>query len=133
MDISTGVVGRADLVEEVARIYGYDRIPDTQFDDMIPPQRDNLPLLQEERVRDLLAQAGLQEIITYRLTTPEREALLHPPGASPPDESYVTLSNPSSVDRTSMRHSMVASALEVMASNARHRDRIWLFEIGQVF
>jgi phenylalanyl-tRNA synthetase beta chain len=32
-----------------------------------------------------------------------------------------------------MRHSMIASALEVMASNARHRDRIWLFEIGQVF
>jgi phenylalanyl-tRNA synthetase beta chain len=32
-----------------------------------------------------------------------------------------------------MRHSLVASVLEVMASNARHRDRIWLFEIGQVF
>ncbi len=133
MDISTGVVGRADLVEEVARIYGYDRIPDTQFDDMIPPQRDNLPLLREEKVRDLLVEAGLQEIITYRLTTPEREALLHPPGASPLNEPYVTLANPTSADRTSMRHSMVASALEVMAGNARHRDRIWLFEIGQVF
>jgi len=133
MDISTGVVGRADLVEEVARIYGYDRIPDTQFDDVIPPQRDNVPLLQEEIVRDLLVEAGLQEIITYRLTTPGREALLHPPGASPPDEPYVTLSNPSSADRTSMRHSMIASALEVMAGNARHTDRICLFEIGQVF
>jgi len=133
MDISTGVVGRADLVEEIARIYGYDRIPDTQFDDVIPPQRDNVPLLREEKVRDLLVEAGLQEIITYRLTTPEREALLHPPGEKPPDEPYVTLSNPSSADRTSMRHSLIASALEVMAGNARHRDRIWLFEIGQVF
>ncbi len=133
MDISTGVVGRADLVEEVARIYGYDRIPDTQFDDMMPPQRDNLPLLREEKVRDLLVEAGLQEIVTYRLTTPEREALIYPPGASPSNEPYVTLANPTSVDRTSMRHSLVASALEVMASNARHTDRIWLFEIGQVF
>jgi phenylalanyl-tRNA synthetase beta chain len=133
MDISTGVVGRADLVEEVARIYGYDRIPNTQFDDMMPPQRDNLPLLREEKVRDLLVEAGLQEIITYRLTTPEREALIYPPGASPSNEPYVTLANPTSADRTSMRHSLVASALEVMASNARHTDRIWLFEIGQVF
>jgi phenylalanyl-tRNA synthetase beta chain len=135
MDISTGVVGRADLVEEVARIYGYDRIPDTQLDDMTPPQRDNLPLLGEEKARDLLAEAGLQEVITYRLTTPEREALIHPPGpgVSPLDEPYVTLANPSSAERTSMRHSLVASVLEVMASNTRHRDRVWLFEIGQVF
>jgi phenylalanyl-tRNA synthetase beta chain len=135
MDISTGVVGRADLVEEIARIYGYDRIPDTQLDDMTPPQRDNLPLLGEEKARDLLAEAGLQEVITYRLTTPEREALIHPPGpgVSPPVEPYVTLANPTSAERTSMRHSLVASVLEVMADNARHRDRVWLFEIGQVF
>jgi phenylalanyl-tRNA synthetase beta chain len=133
MDIGTGVVGRADLVEEVARIYGYDRIPDTQFDDLIPPQRDNLPLLREEKARDLLAEAGLQEIITYRLTTPEREAALYPPGTSAPDEPYVTLANPTSAERTSMRHSLVASVLEVIANNARHRDRIWLFEIGQIF
>jgi phenylalanyl-tRNA synthetase beta chain len=134
MDISTGVVGQADLIEEVARVYGYDRIPHTQCDDLMPPQRDNVPLLQEEQARDLLVEAGLQEAITYRLTTPEREALLFPPGASPPENRpYVTLANPSSAERTSMRHSMVASVLEVMASNARHRERIWLFEIGSVF
>jgi phenylalanyl-tRNA synthetase beta chain len=134
MDISTGVVGRADLIEEIARIYGYDRFPDTQFDDVMPPQRDNLPLLQEERVRDLLVEAGLQEVITYRLTTPAREALLYPAGPSPADDRpYVTVTNPTSPERTSMRHSLTASVLEVVARNARHRDRIWLFEIGPVF
>jgi phenylalanyl-tRNA synthetase beta chain len=134
LDISTGVVGRADLIEEIARIYGYDRFPGTQFDDMMPPQRDNLPLLQEEKVRDLLVENGLQEIITYRLTTPAREALLYRAGTSPADDRpYVTLANPTSPERTSMRHSLTASVLEVVASNARHRDRIWLFEIGPVF
>jgi phenylalanyl-tRNA synthetase beta chain len=134
MDISTGVVGRADLVEEIARIYGYDRIPHTQFDDVIPPQRDNLSLLQEEATRNLLVEAGLQEIITYRLTTPQREACLHPAGTAPTGEPpYVTLANPTSADRTSMRRSLVASVLEVMGSNARHQDRIWVFEIGPVF
>ena len=134
MDISSGVVGRADLVEEVARIYGYDRIPLTLFEDVLPPQRDNRALLQEERARDVLVRLGLQEIITYRLTTPEREALLVPPGNSPSDDlPYVTLANPTSADRTSMRHSLVASVLEVMAGNTRHRERIWLFEIGPVY
>ncbi len=134
MDINTGVVGRADLIEEIARIYGYDRFPDTQIDDVTPPQRDNQPLLQEERVRDLLVEAGLQEIITYRLTTPAREALLDPAGTSQAnDRRYVTLANPTNPERTSMRHSLAASVLEVVASNARHQDRIWLFEIGPVF
>jgi phenylalanyl-tRNA synthetase beta chain len=133
MDISTGVVGRADLVEEVARIYGYDRIPDTQFDDLIPPQRDNLALLHEEKGRDLLVEAGLQEVITYRLTTPQREASLYPPGSLRPDQAYLTLANPSSAERTSLRHSLVSSVLEVMAGNVRHRDRLRFFEIGPVF
>lgn len=134
MDISTGVIGRADLIEEIARIYGYDRIPDTQLADVNPPQRDNLSLLQEERARDLLVNLGLQEIITYRLTTPEREALLIPEGTSPADDRpYVTLANPTSAERISMRHSLVASVVEALASNARHRDRIQLFEIAPVF
>jgi phenylalanyl-tRNA synthetase beta chain len=97
----------------------------------MPPQRDNIALNQEEKTRDLLVEAGLQEIITYRLTTPQREATLHRDIAD--DRPYVTMANPISVERTSMRHSLLASVLDVMASNARHRDRIWLFEIGQVF
>jgi phenylalanyl-tRNA synthetase beta chain len=85
-------------------------------------------------VRDLLAEAGLQEIITYRLTTPTREALLYPAGTAPADDRrYVALANPTNPERTSMRHSLTASVLEVVASNARHQDRIWLFEIGPVF
>jgi phenylalanyl-tRNA synthetase beta chain len=134
LDIDTGVTGQADLIEEIARIYGYDRIPDTQFDDVMPPQRDNPALQKEEKVRELLVEAGLQEVITYRLTTPEREALLYPPGSAPSQESpYVTLANPTSTERTSMRHSLVASILEVVANNARHRERIGVFEIGPVF
>ncbi len=48
------VVGQADLIEEIARIYGYDRIPNTIMPDELPPQRNNDSLIQEERVRDIL-------------------------------------------------------------------------------
>ncbi len=128
-------VGRADLAEEIARIYGYDRIPDTLMADVLPPQRANEALIREERVRDLLENAGLQEIITYRLTTPEREALLTPPGAPSawPDLPYVTIANPISQDKTVMRHTLLAGMLGIMAANARWRTRQALFEIGKVY
>ena len=132
LDIGTGVIGVADLLEEVARIHGYARIPVTELADRLPPQRDHVAVDLEERVRELLARSGLSEIITYRLTTPEREAALTPEAgaASPP---YVTVANPISADRVVMRRTLVPGLLEVLAHNARLRDRLGFFEIGPVF
>lgn len=130
-----GVVGQADLLEEIARIYGYDRIPNTMLIDELPPQRNNPALQWEEFVRDSLSKLGLQEIITYRFTTPQAEARLIPEGAasSLPDADYVELANPISADKSVMRHTLLASALQILASNARWRTREALFEVGKVF
>ena len=68
----------ADLIEEVARIYGYDRIPVTEMADRLPPQRANRDLDLEEEVRDVLVGCGLQETVTYSLTNLAREAALDP-------------------------------------------------------
>lgn len=133
LDIGTGVTGAADLIEEVARIHGYDRIPVTEMADRLPPQRDIVPVNLEERTRDLLAVAGLQEIITYRLTTAEREAQLTPGDDLPVERAYVRVANPISADRVVMRQSLLPGLLEVMAHNARLRDRLWFFEIGPVY
>lgn len=129
------VVAQADLIEEIARIYGYDRIPDTMIADVLPTQRDNPSLALEERVRDVLVNAGLQEVVTYRLTTPEAEAQLAPPGTSSdwPGADYVVLANPTSQDRRVMRHTVLAGVLCVVASNARWQERQTLFEVGKVF
>jgi phenylalanyl-tRNA synthetase beta chain len=122
LDISTGVVGKADLMEEVARIYGYDRIPETRMVDALPPQRTNRALELEERLRDLLVGLGLQEVITHRLTSPAREARTLP---SDSDETpYFTLANPISPERSVMRHSLLASVLEIVEHNARIRERM---------
>lgn len=129
----TDVTSAADLLEEVARIYGYDRLPATLIADHLPPQRTNRDLVLEEQVRDLLVGAGLQEVITYRLTTPERERALLPPGVPPDNRPYVVLANPISAERTAMRHSVLASVLEVTTANLRFRERVALFEIGKVY
>ncbi len=135
LDIGTGVIGQADLAEEIARIYGYERIPESQMADTLPPQRSNRSLELEEMARDLLAVcgAGLQEVITYSLTSPERERRLLPADLPADDRPYVTLVNPIVVDRVVMRHSVLAGVLDVVAANSHVRDRLALFEIGAVY
>ncbi len=133
LDIGDGITGKADLIEEVARVYGYDRIPETRMDDELPLQRGNPLLDKEERIRDLLVGNGLQEIISYRFTTPECEARRLPAGAPADDRPYVRLANPISSDKAAMRHSVLASVLDSSERNARNRERLALFEIGPIF
>ena len=133
MDIGEGVVGVADLAEEVARMYGYDKLPATRLRDVLPPQHGNPELEQEEKIRDVMVSLGLQEVISYRLTTPEREALLAPKGAQVEQVEYIRLRNPMSSDSTVMRRSLLASVLNALEHNIRLRDRLALFEIGPVF
>jgi phenylalanyl-tRNA synthetase beta chain len=125
----------ADLIEEVARIYGYDRIPITEMADRLPPQRANRDLELEEQVRDILVACGLQEVVTYSLTSLDREAALEPgrQAAELPVESYIVLSNPISQERSVMRHHLLGTALETAAANLRYRDRVEIFELGKVF
>ena len=133
LDIGEGVTGKADVIEEIARIYGYDRIPETRMADQLPPQIGNPLLEKEERLRDLLVVQGLQEIVSYRLTTSEREARRLPVGSAGDDKPYVRLANPISSDKVVMRHSVLASVLETAEHNARIRERLALFEIGPIF
>jgi phenylalanyl-tRNA synthetase beta chain len=132
LDIGGGVVGKADVMEEVARVYGYDRIPETQIADRIPPQYANPRLDTESQVRDLLASMGLQEAVTYRLTSPAREAKALASQASE-DREYIRLANPIGEDRSVLRQDLLASVLEVVARNTRFQERIAIFEIGPVF
>jgi phenylalanyl-tRNA synthetase beta chain len=135
MDIGEDVVGVADLAEEVARMYGYDRIPSTRLRDVLPPQRGNRPLETEEQVRDTLVGLGLTEVINYRLTSAEREALLLPGDArqDTADVEYVRLKNPLTSDRQVMRRSLLSSVLDTLERNIRLRERLAFFEIGPVF
>ncbi len=139
LDIGAGITGMADLMEEIARIYGYERIPETRMADELPPQQ-SYPLLDgEERLRDVLVSLGLQEVVTYRLTSAQREARLSPPvpGRTPPAPTWTPrvckVANPIAPDRNVLRQSLLCSVLEIVERNARLRARLALFEIGPVF
>lgn len=126
----------ADLVEEIARVYGYARLPATRLADPLPPQRED-PLAREDALRDALAALGLQEAISYHLTAPEQEARLQlgeAPAGEPGDPAaYVRLANPVSPERAVLRRSILTGLLEAAHANLRFADRVALFEIGPVY
>jgi phenylalanyl-tRNA synthetase beta chain len=134
-DISSGIVGQADLVEEVARVLGYDQIPTTIIADAMPEQLRNRALEIEEHIRDLMSALGLTENICYRFTTPEAEAQLTPDGASSslPKAEYVTLLNPIASDKTVLRHTLLRNLLHNAINNARFNQRQQIFEIGNIY
>ncbi|NOX61989.1 MAG: phenylalanine--tRNA ligase subunit beta [Chloroflexi bacterium] len=125
----------ADLLEEIARIYGYENIPETLLADELPPQRHNWPIEMEEYIRDVLIGCGLQEVINYSLTSVENHAKLYPdhPDQAPSADQFITLANPLSPERMVMRRSMVVSALENLARNLRYTERLTTFELGLVY
>ncbi len=133
LDISSGLVGKADLLEEIARIYGYERIPETRLSSELPPQRSNPALENEERIINILMELGLQEIVSHRQTTPEREARRLAPGTPVDDQPYLRIINPIASDRVVMRHSVLNSILEAIERNSHIRSRLALFEVGPIF
>ena len=122
-----------DIAEEVARIVGYDQIPTKGLGGEVPAAI--LEPLRElrERVRDLLAAAGMQEVITYSLTTLEALQRVVPPeelATYPP----LKIANPVSADHEYLRPVLRASLLQTLASNVRRREgEIALFEAARAF
>ena len=133
MDIGTGVNGRADLAEEVARLYGYENIPSVRLDSELPPLRRNLKEERNHIFQDTLVSMGLQEVISYRFTNPEQEQRIYPADAKPENPAYVEMLNPIAIDKNVLRRSLLASVLDNLERNARLRERLALFEIGPVF
>lgn len=125
----------SDLLEEIARIYGYDAIPTTLLATELPPQRHNWVVEQEEFIRDVLSGAGLQETINHSLTTVENHARLYvtQPEQAPGAELFVTLANPITPERSVMRRDMLVSALENAQRGLRHGERLASYEIGLVY
>ena len=123
----------ADLTEEIARVYGYDRIPTTLMSDELPPQRRDFALEGEEGVRDILAGCGLTEVITYSLTNLESVGKLGLDDAELREENHIRLANPLTSEREYMRRTLMNHLLETLRDNLRFTDRVALFEVAQVY
>ncbi len=122
----------ADLIEEVARMVGYDKADMTLLEESLPPQRRNEEWETKENIRDILVRSGLQEIINRTLTTPADHEKLAP-GSKIDEAAFITLANPNAPERVALRRSMLVSNLENTARNLRYTDRLTTFEVGRVY
>ena len=121
----------ADLVEEVARMYGYHRLPSTRLADELPPQFSDEALLTEELIKDTLVACGLREAIGYGVTSLPSAAAFAARAPAPDD--YVHLENPLTPERTVLRRELLPELLRTLATNLRERSRVCLFETGRIF
>ena len=121
-----------DLIEEVARLFGYDRIPETLPLAALAAARVPGAWDLGERARDALAAAGLCEAVSFPFVAPEELAKLGAPEGSQPRP--LRLANPIRDEEPCLRTSLVPSLLGLVRQNlARQAERVRLFEVSRVF
>jgi len=122
-----------DLIEEVARIIGYDKIPTTMLSQPLPRQNPEPILSLKQKIRDGLAGYGFQEVITYSLTSLEMLNKLRPE-AHPIEPVPLRVANPMTADQEYLRPTLRANLLAALTENRKHEEGgIRLFELGKIY
>lgn len=117
-----------DLIEEVARIYGYNNIPNTPVQAGLVMGQHREASLPLKRVKTMLVDKGYQEVITYSFVDPKMQQWLHP------DEEALVLPNPISSEMSVMRLSLWSGLLATVIYNQnRQQNRVRIFETGLRF
>lgn len=123
---------KADIAEEIARIYGYDKIPSS-----VMSGEAKASLTQKQRfertVSNIVLAAGCYEVMTYSFMSPKCYDKINLPSDSPLRKSVV-ISNPLGEDTSVMRTTVFPSMLDVLTRNYNNRNSAaWLYEIGNEY
>jgi len=117
-----------DLIEEIGRIYGYQKIPSTfPMSILIPPKR-NLEIFWEDMAKNILKEAGFSEVYNYsfisnlQLTTYNLQL-----------KNVIEVENPTSADFQYLRPSLIPNLLKNIQKNQKFFKEIRIFELGKVF
>ncbi len=122
-----------DLIEEVARITGYDRVPLAMLCEALPKQNPEPAFKLKRSIKNTLTGFGLQEIVSYALTNEPLLKKVYPESnAVRPSPLYVM--NPMTEDQTCLRTNLRSGLLAALASNRRFEEGgIRLFELGRIY
>jgi len=118
----------ADLIEEIARVYGYNNLPNTHMVMRSELGKATESVLEIDRIKDLLVDRGYQEAITYSFVDEEIQQSLAP------EDQVIRLQNPISSDLSVMRSTLWSGLLNAALYNLnRQQNRVRLFETGLRF
>jgi phenylalanyl-tRNA synthetase beta chain len=122
-----------DLVEEVARIYGYNRIEGKMLQGTLTPAQRFSRQKLEDQIKDLLAGWGLTEIVTYSFYSPRYYDYLRLP-EDHPLRRCIPLQNPISEMQSVMRTTLLPNMIETLATNLKRKNTdLAFFEIGRTY
>jgi len=119
----------ADLIEEIARIHGYNNIESISPITEIKPVHLNKQREFAKNIKNKLTGFGFSEIYTFAFLGPD---LIKKSGMKV-DKSIIEITNPISSDMSLMRQSMLPRTLEVIASNSRYKDSFSIFELNKTY
>lgn len=123
----------ADIAEEVARIYGYDKIPTTMMKGCVTVGGKSKKQHLEDVIRDSLTAVGLYEVTTYSFIDPKENDMILMPQEDD-RRNMVRISNPLGEENSVMRTDMLSSVLKVLKTNfSRRNAEAGIFEIGSVY
>lgn len=123
----------ADLVEEVARVTGYDNIPETLLSDPLPQINTEPSVNLKRKTRRGMVGLGFQEIYTYSLVSLKDLSNLSPE-PTPPEPLPIRVANPMSAEQEYLRPTLRSNVLMALAANRRHEEEgIRLFELGKIY
>jgi len=113
-----------DLIEEIGRIYGYQKVPATfPVVSLIPPKR-NFEIFWEDIAKNILKESGFTEVYNYSFIG-EKEAEVF--------KGAVEVENPMSVEQKYLRPSLIPNLLKNVIDNFRYFNEIKIFELGKMF
>lgn len=125
--------GEADIAEEVARFYGYDKIPTTLLSGEATCGMKNEEQKTQDAIHESLNAQGMYEIYTYTFVSPSIFDKLRIPQESTM-RNVVKITNPLGEDTSVMRTTTIASMLDILSRNFNYRNAAArLYEIGKVF
>lgn len=127
------IVEDADILEEVARIYGYDNIPTAQLEGNATAGVKTPKQKFTESLKNTAIASGLNEILTYSFVSPRGVDKINLPQDDEKRE-FVKLLNPLGEETSVMRTTLIPNMLEVLATNVSHKvKKAHAFECGHIF
>jgi len=115
-----------DLIEEIGRVYGYEKIPAIfPVASLIPPKR-NEEIFWEDMTKDILKEAGFTEVYNYSFISDEQAKIFG-------IQNLIEIENPLSSEQKYLRPSLIPNLLENVEKNLNYFADIKIFELGKIF
>jgi len=117
-----------DLIEEIGRIYGYEKIPSTFPVAVLIPPKKNLDIFWENMTKDILKEIGFSEVYNYSfIGEKEKEIFQYQ------EKEIIEVENPTSLEFKYLRPNLIANLLKNIQRNQKNFKEIKIFELGKIF